>query len=292
MCYNFGVVFIPHRSLFYVRIAIIGHLTRDIADDGYTIGGAVSYSGLTARRLGADVTVLTRAHPNDVRVLEDEGIQVFNLPTDVYTTFLNVYYKEIRTQQILSVAGPIMAADAPDEVYDADVLLLAPVAQEVDPAIVQHARNKLAATPQGWMREWDGRGRVFAIPWYSAGRILPYLDSIIFSDLDLIGDMSILPTIIDTVPLVAITKAAKGCVLYHRGQRCRVHTRPAREVDATGTGDTFAAAFLVEIMSGKSPVEAAYFANVTASLSIEGAGLSGIPYRHQVETYLQAHPTP
>ena len=275
-----------------MHIAIIGHLTRDIADDGYTLGGAVSYSGLTARRLGADVTVLTRAHPDDVRILEDAGIQVFNLPTDVYTTFLNVYYKEIRTQQILSVAGPIMAADAPDEVYDADVLLLAPVAQEVDPAIAQYARNKLAATPQGWMREWDERGRVFAIPWYSAGRILPYLDSIIFSDLDLIGDMSILPTIIDTVPLVAITKAAKGCVLYHRGQRCRVHTRPAREVDATGAGDTFAAAFLVEIMNGKSPVEAAYFANVTASLSIEGVGLSGIPYRHQVETYLQAHPAP
>ena len=275
-----------------MHIAIIGHLTRDIADDGYTIGGAVSYSGLTARRLGAEVTVLTRAHPDDVRILEDAGVQVFNLPTDVYTTFLNVYYKEIRTQQILSVAGPIMASDVPPEVYDADMLLLAPVAQEVDPTFVQHARNKLAATPQGWMREWDDRGRVFAIPWYSSGRILPYLDSIIFSDLDLIGDMSILPTIIDTVPLVAITKAAKGCVLYYHGQRCRVHTRPAREVDATGAGDTFTAAFLVEIMNGKSPIEAAYFANVTASLSIEGVGLSGIPYRHQVEMYIRAHPAP
>jgi len=275
-----------------VHIAIIGHLTRDILEDGYAIGGAVSYSGIAARRLGADVTVLTRAHPDDVRVLEEEGVRVFNLPTDVYTTFLNVYYKEIRTQQLLAIAGPILASDVPPELYDADVLLLAPVAQEVDPTIALNARNFLAATPQGWMREWDQKGRVYAIPWYSSGRILPHLDAIIFSDQDLVGDLSIFPTIIDTVPLVAITKASKGCVLYNRGRRCQVHTRPAHEVDATGAGDTFTAAFLVELANGKSPIEAAYFANVTASISIEGVGLSGIPYREQVEAYIQAHPGP
>ena len=275
-----------------MHIAIIGHLTRDILEDGYAIGGAVSYSGIAARRLGADVTVLTRAHPDDVRVLEEEGVRVFNLPTDVYTTFLNVYYKEIRTQQLLAIAGPILASDVPPELYDADVLLLAPVAQEVDPTIALNARNFLAATPQGWMREWDQKGRVYAIPWYSSGRILPHLDAIIFSDQDLVGDLSIFPTIIDTVPLVAITKASKGCVLYNRGRRCQVHTRPAHEVDATGAGDTFTAAFLVELANGKSPIEAAYFANVTASISIEGVGLSGIPYREQVEAYIQAHPGP
>ncbi len=275
-----------------MHIAIIGHLTRDISADGYTIGGAVSYSGITARRLGAEVSVLTRAHPDDVRFLEAEGIQVYNLPTQVYTTFHNVYHKDIRIQQVLAVAGPIMEKEVPPEIYEADVLLLAPVAQEVDPAIAVHARNTLAATPQGWMREWDLQGKVYPIPWYSSGRILPFLDIIIFSDQDLVGDLSILPTIIDSVPLVAITRAAKGCVLYDRGQRCQVHTRPAREIDATGAGDTFAAAFLVELMRGRSPHQAAYFANVTASLSIEAIGLGGIPYRFQVESYIEAHSGP
>jgi len=275
-----------------VHLAIIGHLTRDVTVNGYAIGGAVSYSGVAARRLGAEVTVLTRAHPHDVSILEREGIQVINLPTDVYTTFVNVYHKEVRTQQLLSVAGPILAKHVPPEIYDADLLLLAPVAQEVDPAIAALARNYLAATPQGWMREWDDKGVVSAVPWHCSGRVLPYLDSIIFSHLDLIGDLSILPTIIDTVPLVAITKAARGCVLYHQKRRCQVHTRPAREVDATGAGDTFTAAFLMEIMRGKSPLEAAYFANVTASLSIESVGLKAIPTRSQVESYIQAHPAP
>lgn len=275
-----------------MHIAIIGHLTRDIAPDGYTIGGAVSFSGVTARRLGADVTVLTRAHPDDVRVLEEEGIHVINLPTEVYTTFHNIYYKDIRIQQVLAVAGPIMEHEVPPEIYEADMLLLAPVAQEVDPAIASHAPHQLAATPQGWMREWDTQGKVYPIPWYSAGRVLPYLDVIILSDQDLVGDTSILPTIIDSVPLVAITRAAKGSVIYHQGRRCQIRPRPAHEVDATGAGDTFSAAFLVELMNGKSPAEAAYFANVAASLSIEAVGLDGIPYRHQIESYIEAHPGP
>ncbi len=275
-----------------MHIAIIGHLTRDISPDGYTIGGAVSYSGVTARRMGAEVTVVTRAHPDDVRFLEAEGIQVINLPTQVYTTFHNIYHKDIRIQQVLAVANPIMVHETPPLVYDADLLMLAPVAQEVDPAIALHARHKLAVTPQGWMREWDMQGRVYPIPWYSAGRILPYVDIMVFSDQDLVGDMSIFPTIIDAVPLVAITRAAKGCVVYDRGHPQRVRTRPAREVDATGAGDTFTAAFLVELLRGRSPIEAAYFANVAASLSIEAIGLGGIPYRFQVESYIQMHPLP
>ena len=275
-----------------MHIAIIGHLTRDITEDGYTIGGAVSYSGVTARRMGADVTVLTRAHPRDVQVLEAEGIQVINLPTDIYTTFRNVYHQHRRTQQLLAVAAPIMAHQVPPHLFNADLILLAPVAQEVDPDIAAKPHRHLAATPQGWMREWDTRGRVYPVPWHSAGRILPHLDTIIFSEQDMVGDPTILPTIIETVPLVAITQADQGCVIYHQGRRYQIPTRPAHEIDATGAGDTFTAAFLVEIMNGTPPPQAAYFANIAASLSVEAIGLAGIPYRHQVDSYIQTHPLP
>ncbi len=273
-----------------MHIAIIGHITRDIMDNGYAIGGAVSYSGIAARRLGAEVTVLTRAHPDDVRILEDEGIQVFNLPTKIYTTFINRYHNGTRTQRLLSVAAPILASEIPPEIYEADALLLAPVAQEVDPAIALLAPKYLAATPQGWMRKWDSDGHVSAAPWRYAGRILPHLDSIIFSDLDLGGDPEILSQIIDTVPLAAITKAAQGCVIYHRGQRSHAPARPTHEIDATGAGDIFAAAFLVETLRGKEPATAAYFANVAASYSIEAVGHTGIPDRSQIEAYILSHP--
>ena len=274
-----------------MHIAIIGHISRDITTNGYTLGGAVSYAGITARRLGAEVTVLTRAHPKDAQHLKNEGINVINLPTDVYTTFRNDYHHGHRTQRLLAVAAPILASEAPAELYQADILLLAPVAQEVDPAIASQATHMLAASPQGWMREWDAQGRVLATPWYSSGRILPYLDAIIFSDADIAGDTSILPIIIKTVPLSVITKAIKGCVLYHRGPRHIIPPRPVhKEVDATGAGDTFSAAFLIELLNGSRPEDAAYFANVTASMAIEGLGATTIPDREQVQSYIRAHP--
>ena len=282
----------PEKERPSVRFVIIGHLTRDIVPGGYTIGGTAAYSGITAHRMGAEVTLLTRACPDDVQHPSLRDLEIINLPSKHTTTFLNVYHNDIRTQHVRVVAGPIFAADVPQRLYEADVVHLAPLVQEVDPAIAPKVEGMLASTPQGWMREWDSQGRVKAVPWYSAGRILPYLDTIIFSDADLIGDLSILPTILETVPIVATTKAAAGCVLYVEGTRYKIPTRPAEEVDPTGAGDTFAAAFLVALHETKDPIQAAYFANVTASMGVEARGIHGIPERSQVEAYIEAHPLP
>ncbi len=275
-----------------MRLVIIGHLTRDVIPGGYTLGGTSSYAGIVAKRLGADVTILTRSHPDDAAHPLLEGIEVINIPSDHTSTFENHYHNEVRTQHLRAVAGPILVSDVPEHICNADITLLAPLVQEVDPEIAHCTNGLLAATPQGWLREWDAKGRVHAIPWYSAGRILPRLQAIIFSDADLIGDLSVLPTIIETVPIVAITKAAAGCVLYEYGKCTKIPSRPATEVDPTGAGDTFAAAFLIHLYEHSNPTEAAYFANVTASMGIEATGVTGLPSRQQVEAYIQAHPLP
>ncbi|MDA8218091.1 MAG: U32 family peptidase [Dehalococcoidales bacterium] len=43
---------------------VIGHVTKDLAGDGYTIGGGATFAAVTASRLGYDVAVLTRAEPD------------------------------------------------------------------------------------------------------------------------------------------------------------------------------------------------------------------------------------
>jgi sugar/nucleoside kinase (ribokinase family) len=57
-------------------------------------------------------------------------------------------------------------------------------------------------------------------------------------------------------------------------------------MDPTGAGDVFSAAFLIRLAETGDPCEAARFANVAASFSIEAPGVSGIPTRRQVEAYL------
>ncbi len=60
----------------------------------------------------------------------------------------------------------------------------------------------------------------------------------------------------------------------------------AAEVDPTGAGDVFAAAYLIALEECGDPFQAARFANATASLSIEGEATSAIPTRAQVEERL------
>ena len=52
---------------------------------------------------------------------------------------------------------------------------------------------------------------------------------------------------------------------------------PINEVDPTGAGDVFAAAFLTHLHKHGNPEQAIDFANCTASFSVEQAGIAGIP---------------
>lgn len=273
-----------------MHFVVIGHITRDVAPEGYTLGGTASYAGIAAKRLGAQVTLLTRARPEDVQHPDLADIDIINLPSDLTTTFHNVYRQGVRTQYLQAVAAPIRVEETPAHLFHADIVLLAPLVQEVDPAIAPRVRGLLGATPQGWLREWDARGQVRPVPWISAGRILPHLDALIFSDADIAGDPGIMATLLEATPLVALTKSAAGAILYVDGVYHHAPPRPAQEIDPTGAGDVFAAAFLMHLRQSHHPFRSAYFANIAASMSVEAPGTRGIPDRARVEAYIAAHP--
>jgi sugar/nucleoside kinase (ribokinase family) len=79
------------------------------------------------------------------------------------------------------------------------------------------------------------------------------------------------------VPVGVVTVGRRGALLYVNGERYDVRPRPARVVDATGAGDVFAAAFLIEYHRHGDPWEAAEAATCAASLSVEGEGWSAVP---------------
>lgn len=273
-----------------MHFVLIGHLTRDIVPGGYTLGGTVSFSGITARRLGADVTILTRSHPDDIRHPSLAGIDIINLPSDRTSTFKNSYQNGARTQYITAIADPISVDDVPQHLFDADIAQLAPLTQEVDPAIAPRMNGLLGATPQGWLRAWDDEGRVSPVRWQGARHVLPHLDAIVFSDADLIGDPTLVAVMVQTVPLVVITKSSAGAIIYVNGEYNKIPPRHAEEVDPTGAGDVFAAAFLMQLHQSGDPLHATYFANVTASMAVEAPGTEGIPDRARVEAYIAEHP--
>ncbi len=89
--------------------------------------------------------------------------------------------------------------------------------------------------------------------------------------------------------LVALKQGEAGCTLF-RGDECiQVPAFPAKEIDATGAGDSFAAALTVALLEGMAPEPAARFANAVGALAVARIGpMEGSPTRYEVEAFMQA----
>ena len=274
---------------------VIGTITKDVISEGYAVGGTVTYGAMTAHRLGRQAGIVTSASPDLVLPGDFTDIAVECVPADDTTTFRNVYDHGTRTQYIESLSSLIRAADIPVSWRQVPMVHLGPLVQELDERMVHEFPGSLVvATPQGWLRRWDETGRVSYCAWERSEALLPHVTAVVLSSEDMRGDSRMLDGLVSLAPMVVVTNGPLGATVYHQGAREEFPSRPAREVDPTGAGDVFAAAFLIKLQEtiddggSLDPWAATRFANVVASFSVEGPGFSAIPSRDQVEDYLQA----
>ncbi len=281
----------------------IGHVTRDLHPDGtFSLGGTVTFAALTAHRLGLTAGIVTCADPQlatDLpQLLPDLVLHI--CPSTATTTFKNLYHEGFRTQYLHARAGSILPTDVPTTWHASPIVLLGPLAQELDLTLVTlfHRRPGaiIAATPQGWLRQWDTSGRVWPTPWPAAENVLPLLDVLILSHDDLLpfanGNReeadSMLTRWSRLVPLLVATNGRYGATLFRDGTAQRFPAYAASEVDPTGAGDVFAAAFLTHLHRYGQPEKAVDFANCAASFSIQQQGIAGIPTLAMVEERLRS----
>lgn len=265
-----------------MRYLAIGHISKDIIPDGWTFGGAVTYASRVAQALGCDVQILTSTEPDlDVSsVLRD--IDVVCCASEHTTTFENVYTNQGRRQTLRAVAARLTPDQFPAAIQ-ADIVHLAPIAQEVDPAWIERFPGKLiGVTPQGWLRQWDAAGRVSPIGWADAGGVLPQADAVVISIEDIGHNETIVEAWAAQARVLVVTRGELGCTVYTRQQAIAVPTHAARLVDTTGAGDVFAASYFVRLRQTGDPVAAARFANCMASYSITRRGLAAIPLPSEI----------
>jgi sugar/nucleoside kinase (ribokinase family) len=191
----------------------------------------------------------------------------------------------------------ITASDILPAVRRPRAVLLGPLVNEIDAGVAQiwDEETLVIAVPQGWMRRWDETGRVFSKPWENAAEILPHLDVLVLSLEDIDNDPSRLDALFQQAPMVVLTEYREGSTVFQRRDEqsvfeIKIPPRPANEVDPTGAGDVFATAFMIRLQETGDPVQAARFANVTASISVEHPGVTGVPSRDQVLAYMERHP--
>jgi len=266
---------------------VIGHITKDLLSGGFTVGGTVTYSGLTARNLGRRVGVVTSASPDLDLKQTLPGIEVVSVPSPVTTAFQNVYHNGTRQQFIKAVAERITVEAIPPQWHYSATVQLGPLNQELDEKMIHLFKGSLiGVTPQGWMRRWDDEGRVSPIAWAAPEKVLPFARVLILSEEDVSGDMALIQEYVELTEIVVVTAGWKGSTVYHGSQRRYFPAREVIAVDPTGAGDVFAAAYLIRLEETGDPWEAAHFANCVASFSVEKPGVTGIPNRQQVEACL------
>lgn len=263
---------------------LIGHLTVDLTPEGPRLGGTAAYASLTAKALGMRVGVVS-SWGAEIPAGPMQNIPLVNFPTDVSTTFENVYTPQGRVQFLRNNAPQLDYYQVPEKWRSASIVHLGPVAQEVEPGLVRNFPEALiGVTPQGWMRAWQGDGRVYPSEWPEASFVLERADAAVISIEDVGGDENRVDEMAASCKVLAVTEANKGARLFWNGDVRRFRPPVVKEVDPTGSGDIFAAAFFTRLFMTRDPWEAARFATVLSAFSVTRPGLEAIPTPEEINT--------
>jgi sugar/nucleoside kinase (ribokinase family) len=256
----------------------IGHLAKDLIPGGARLGGTVAYASLTAHALGYAPGLVT-AYGEDLDLGPLTGFARVRGASAASTTFENLYGPHGRTQFIRAQAAPLTPDLIPVAWRRAAIVHLAPLAQEIDPAMAGGFTDAyLGLTPQGWLRAWDAEGRVRRTDWPQAPQTLTHAHAVVLSLEDVRGDWAVLERWAQAARVLIVTEGPRGCTVLVQGQeRRRVPVEPRTEVDPTGAGDVFAAAFFIHYYETRDPWASARFANEVAAVSVTRAGLEGVP---------------
>ncbi|HEU4759621.1 MAG TPA: PfkB family carbohydrate kinase [Dehalococcoidia bacterium] len=281
------------------QFLVVGHVVQDLISPGdasqWRLGGTASYAAVLGRSLGLRTAVLTAAAPEIPLSQLLPGIELHVLASPSTTQIRNIYDGGHRRQQIPRRAAAIGPGALPEEWRATPIVLLGPVAGEVDGALAGAFPGSLVGVgAQGWLREIapDGWVRPVAPERWRAAPLLRSARALFVSDEDLPAEATAdaLREWSALTEIVAFTHGDRGAEVCLGGEWRRIEAFPARTVDPTGAGDVFAAAFLIRLHETGDVWEAARYGACAASFVVEGEGTAAIPDRDQIEERLAAHP--
>ncbi len=270
-----------------IHSVCVGHVTHDRIDGRVVAGGCALYAARGLQALGAPSRLVGAVGEDFAADAALAGLDCRLERAGRTTVFTNRYPPGAPRLQYVEQVAPSVRPEllAPAE-RGCAVAFLGPVLGEVDLAAWKRALRPrlLAIGVQGFVRAVGpsgaggapaGAGRVVPHPWQPAPELLAGVDVACLSEEDLAGQPDLLERLCAAVPLVALTRERRGCDLIQGGRRRWVGIHPARVVDPTGAGDSFAAGLLFGLASGQEPVAAARLGAAAASIIIESEAGSG-----------------
>lgn len=263
-------------------ILLVGHISEDVVEGGTRLGGTVAYAGATLAALGHKVAVVT-SMGKATEWKPPRGLTLEVVPAEETTSFENQYHQDERRQILHSRAVDLDQDMIPPAWLSAPVVLLAPIADEVDPALSKSFPDAwLALSPQGWLRRWNAAGEVSRKSIEAIER-LPRARMVFLSQEDVDGQAEWIARLAERYRWFILTAGAQGADVFREGEKIHSTAPEADPVDPTGAGDIFAACFISRYLETKDHLEAARFANQLAALSVTRTGLESVPTAEEIE---------
>ena len=256
---------------------LVGHITLDTSSNGDSLGGSVSYAALTARAFGLRPGILT-AWAEELPLGALEGIPIVNTGAEHSTCFENSYNENGRRQRAKYLAPPLDFHQVPENWRNSAIVHLAPVLGEVSPRMSSYfSDSTLGITPQGWLRELKADGSVVNGDWPEAEFVLPQADAAVVSQEDVSANPDLISRLAANSSILAVTGGQEGSQIFYSGESHSLTAPETLQIDPTGAGDIFAAAFFIRLHFGDSPIVAAQVATKLASQSVAREGLAAAP---------------
>ena len=272
-------------------ILTIGKVTKDCiitpSRQYSQIGGAVFYHTLTLNSLNVNVESIISIGDDDIKLLDDIRSKVHIISTEKTMQYTNIYYENLRRRQKANLTkNPILPEDIninPGNITD---VLLSPLSPyDIPPETISYFKQHNIQTvliPQGYLRQTDNRNNVIPREWKNKDLYLKNTDILCLDKkeaetafkINIDNDENIKHIIKKhNLKQLIITKAEKGSTIYTRSDKYEIPVIKAqREVDATGLGDTYIAAYISKLGECDDVYESGLFASITAKEKLEHVG--------------------
>ena len=258
-----------------MRVAVIGNLTRDVVDGGPPrVGGAPFHAARALRLLGGRAVIVARCsaadRPTLLPPLVALGIPVTWIQAQSTTCFTLRYEGEHRTLEIDALGEPWTQSDVGAVKRAAWVQIGGLSRADFPPEVLATlARDRrLALDAQGLVRA--GKTGPVELDGDFDPSLLRHLTvlKVAGDEAEALGGEERLLGL--GVPEVLLTQGSQGAELLADGRRERIPVRRVEgDVDPTGAGDGFLAAYVWARAFGHRPISAARHAAATAARMLE-----------------------
>ncbi len=287
-------------------ITTVGHFSIDrikLPDRNQTkltLGGPPTYVSLTAKKLGADVSVVSRVGTDFPgrfrRLLERRGVDLSGLKEDkgaLTTSYLLDYKSSGERRLFLGNKAPSIGAEDVPDVLDSQAVHVAPIANEVSREALRKVKASgcvVSMDPQGFVRRFGENGEV-SLGRFENAEVLRGVD-VLKASRDEAKAVTGQETLVEMAKSLCregaetaiITGGAESTLLCFGGKMSYIPpAKPRAIVDTTGAGDVFIGAFLTMLVRGEEPLWCACVGSAAASFVVEKRGPSGFGSLKQVQ---------